>query len=129
MQINAATEPVAGKFTWVAYNAGADGNRALVAVLGPKGSSLFGYGMLDVYVSGEVGQIYIPAIGDELNMLVADVAGTADTRAIGDIMIITNGTGKLKGTTGTPQSQPFIVMETTPAPTADILVQCMYNGY
>ncbi|MEM2932564.1 MAG: hypothetical protein QXI61_06965, partial [Nitrososphaerota archaeon] len=73
--------------------------------------------------------LYCPIPGDELLVLVADVGGTADSYAIGDKLIIANGTGKMKALSGTPESVPFVVMETVPALTGDKLVHVMYTGY
>ena len=62
-------------------------------------------------------------------MLLQDVAGTGDSHAIGDRFIVDNGTGKLIATTGTPESEPFILMETVAAPTADALAHVIFTGF
>jgi len=127
VQVKAATEPTNGRFTWEAYDAAADGNQRLIAVLDID--HLQGKTATDAYTSGDHCFIWIPMPGDELNMLAADVAGTADDVAIGDIFIVDDGTGKLIATTGTPESEPFIALETVTDPTADHLVHCMFTGY
>lgn len=128
MEIKAATEPVGGRFTYQAYqDAVADGDQRLIGVLDMD--SLQGRLATTAYADGERGFIYFPLPGEELNMLVANIAGTGDSFAIGDIMIVDDGTGKLIATTGTPESEPFIVMETVAALTADALVWCKFTGY
>lgn len=128
MQVKAATEPVGGKHTWEVYDAAADGNQRLIAVA--LEDALQGKTVSDAYVSGDQIFLYCPLPGDELNMLVANIAGTSDTFAIGDIMIVDDGTGKLVATTGSPESEPFVVMETvSTALTADALVHCIFTGY
>lgn len=127
MQIKAATEPVNGRFTWEVYNRASDGDRYLVAVL--LEDSLQGKTVSDAYVTGTYGRLYCPVPGDELNMLLQDVAGTGDDHAIGDLLIIDDGTGKLIATTGGPEAEPFIVAETKTDPTADHLTHCIFTGY
>jgi len=127
MQIVAGTEPVGGRHTWEAYNADADGNQRLAAVLLPD--QLQGKLATDAYASGDRCYLYAPAMGEELNMLVANISGTGDAFAIGDILMVDDGTGKLIATTGSPESEPFIVLETVAALAADALVWCMYTGY
>jgi len=129
MQVKAATEPVSGRHTWEVYNRDADGDRPQgpIAVLLPD--QLQGKLATDAYVTGTRGFLYAPIAGDEVNMLLADVAGTGDDHAIGELLIVDDGTGLLIATTGTPESEPFVVMETITDPTTDTLVHCMFTGY
>lgn len=131
MQIKAATEMVNGRFTWEVFNADADGNQRLVAVLLPD--ALQGKLYSDAYVSGTRCFLYCPLPGDELNMLVTDVdTGTSDSFAIGDLLMIDDGTGKLIDTTGSPESESFICLETYADPTStqtDFWLHCMFTGY
>lgn len=128
MQIKAATEPVNGRFTWEVYNTSADGEQRLVAVLLQKYSQ--GRLATDAYTDGERGQVYCPVAGEELNVLIGDIAGTAATSdfAIGDLLMIDDGTGKVVDTTGTPEMESFILLETITDLTADYLAWCMYTG-
>lgn len=127
MTVLAATEPVGGLFTYEVYNRAADGNRAPVGVLLEDVNQ--GYDETQAFVTGTIGQIYFPTMGEILNMLVANIAGTGDSFAIGDYMIIDDGTGKLIATAGSPESEPFVIMETSAAITADTLLECMYTGH
>jgi len=43
--------------------------------------------------------------------------------------MVDDGTGKLIATTGTPESEPFVLLETVTDPTADTLAWTMYSGY
>jgi len=126
MTVKAATEPVAGKFTYEAFNDSADGVQNEVAVL--LEDELQGKLVTDAYVAATLARLYWPAPGELLQMLVANIAGTGDLFAIADKMIIDDGTGKLIATTGTPEMEPFNIMETEAALTADLLILCRYTG-
>lgn len=126
MSVVAATEPENGAYTWEPWNGAADGERSLIAVL--LEDSLQGKTENDAYVSGDRCFLYVPVAGELLNMLVANISGTSDAFAITDKLIVDDGTGKLIATTGSPEIEPFMVMETKAALTADTLVKCMYTG-
>lgn len=127
MQITAATEPVGGKHTWEVYNADFTGARRIIAVL--LEDSLQGKTVTDAYVSGDQCFLYCPIPGDELNMLLHNVVGTSDAFAIGDLLRVADGTGKLVSSVGTVEAEPFVVMETVAAITADTLCHVMFTGY
>lgn len=129
MQLSAAVEPVGGNHTWVVYNRDADANRPVGGFAVLLEDENQGRTVADAYVTGTLGRLYWPIPGDELLMLVANIAGTGDAFAIGDLLIVDDTTGKLVATTGTPETEPFTVMETMAALTADTLVHCMYTGY
>ena len=129
MQLKAATEPVNGRHTWEVYNRDADGNRPQGALAVLLEDHLQGKDDDDAYADGDRCFLYVPAPGDELRMLVANIAGTGDSFAIGDLLIVNDGDGKLIATTGSVESEPFTVMETVAALTADTLVHCMFTGY
>lgn len=128
MTVKSGVEPVAGKFTYEAFNRDADGDRAEIAVL--REDELQGKLVTDAYVSGTLGRLYFPVHGDLLQMLVKVIAGTGDTFVISDYMIVEDVTGKLLATTGTPEIEPFVIMETVSvALAADTLVLCRYTGH
>lgn len=127
MTIKAEVEPDSGgRLTWEAYNRDANSNRALFAVLL---ENFRGGDPSAAYVSGERGRLYFPLNGDELLMLVANIEGTGDAFTIGQYLIIENGTGKLLATASSPEIEPFVVMETKAALTADTLVHVSYTNY
>lgn len=127
MQLDAGVEPVGGRHTWEVFNGAADGERTIIAVLDIDKAN----GGTDdtAYVSGSRGFLYLPLPGDDLRMRLQDVSGTGDDHAIGEKLIVDDGTGLLIATTGTPESEPFVLLETITDPTADTLAWCMFTGY
>ncbi|MFA5056513.1 MAG: hypothetical protein WC485_00230 [Opitutaceae bacterium] len=129
MQIKAATAAVGGRHTWEVFNADADGNQRLIAVLLPD--NLQGKTATDAYVDGDRCFLYCPIAGEELNMLVAAAGtGTGDALAIGALLIVNDGDGILIATASTPESEPFIALEAVAdLVAAGSLVHCMYTGH
>jgi hypothetical protein len=127
MQIKAATEPVNGKPTWEVFNGAADGENSLVAIL--LEDNLQGKTVEDAFVTGTLGRLYCPIPGDELQVLLQDVAGTGDDHAIGEKLMVDDGTGKFIASAGTPESEPFVLLETITDPEADTLAHVMYTGH
>ena len=126
MQIDAAVEPIGGRLSYEVYNKAADGARGEVIIA--IEDALRGKNTTDAYVAADRFFGYSPAPGDELYMLVANIAGTPDAFAIGDNLMIDDGTGLLIAVTGTPNMAQFYVMETkSPALTANTLVHCRYT--
>lgn len=125
MEISSFTM-VGGRFTWRAYQPGTDGERRLIAVL--LEDNLQGKTPTDAYVDGTRCFLYCPIAGEELNCLLADVAGTGDAHTAGETLIVDTGTGKLIATTGSPESEPFRLLESLSALTADTLAHVMYTG-
>ncbi len=128
MQVKAATEPINGRPTWEVYNADSDGDRRMIAVLLPD--RLQGKLASEAYVSGEHGFLYVPQAGEELNMLVAAAGtGTGDSIAIGDMLMVDDGTGILLAESS-PQAEPFQCLETiADLVAAGSLVHVQYTGY
>jgi len=133
MEIDPGVSDVNGRFTWQPYGVGADGtgavsadgDRGVIAVLLPDPTK----NATTAYAAGANCFLYCPIMGEELNMLVEDVAGTGDDIAIGDKFIVDDGTGKLILTTGTVEAEPFIALEAHTNPTSDTLCHCMFTGY
>lgn len=111
---------------WQAFSA-STGKRRLIAVLLED----LGQGKTvdDAYTSGDRGFLYVPHAGEELNMLLADVAGTGDTHAALERLIVQTVTGLLIATTGSPESEPFTLLTALTALSANTLAPCMYTGY
>lgn len=111
MEIDAAVEPAeGGKHTWQAFT-GSTGERKLIAIL--LEAEMIGLGCEDGITDGWKVRMYCPIPGDELLVRVsASGTGTGDSLAIGDKLIIVSG-GTFIKTTGTPEAEPFEVMETT----------------
>lgn len=122
VQIKAATAMVGGRFTYEAY----DGTTGLFAVLDKDHYQ--GRIATTAYVTGDHVRVYYPLPGDDLNLLVADVGGTGDTIAIGDIFAA-GSAGKLAAATGTASGPLFTAMEASAALAADTLIWMRYVGY
>lgn len=112
--------------TMQVYTPGSDGKaRALCILLDdPNQGKLYD----DAYVSGTRGMVYFPQAGERLNIRVADVAGTADDHTVSGRMIGQSGTGKFINTTGTPDSEPFQLLEAATDPTSEALMLAMVTG-
>lgn len=117
MQIKAATELVAGEFTWEVYNPSADGDPRLMAIL--LEDDLQGGIYSTAYVSGTRGKLYVPLPGELINILLKDVSGTGDTHAIGDRVMAEHGSGKFIVQSTSSGNGPFTLLETLAAFTAD----------
>lgn len=124
MEIVAGTSPVGGRFTWRATTR-TTGAVGLIAVLLPD--DLQGFTRETAYVSGTRCKLYCPVAGEDLNMLVADVSGTADDVAIGDLFGVETVTGKLKANSS--YAYPcFIALEAITDPAADYLLWTKFTG-
>lgn len=129
MQMDPTVSLVGGRHTFKVYDADADGGR-------PKGplyildyDKLQGKLPTDAYAAGDRCFLYTPIAGEEFNLLLADVAGTGDDHTAGEILIVDDTTGKLIATTGSPETEPFMLLESVTDPTADQLVWVVYTGY
>lgn len=124
MEIVPATAPVGGRFTYRAITR-ADGAIGPICVL--REDSLQGKTLDDAYVSGTRGFLYWPVAGEQLNMLINDVAGTGDDYAIGDALMVEQTTGQLKDNSG-GASAPFRCLEVVTDPAADFHMWVQYCG-
>lgn len=129
MQIQIATALKGGRHTWELYNADADGGR-------PKGPFIvllpdFLQGRLSTtaYAAAEKCFGYIPLPGDELNLLLKDLAGTSDDYSAGETLIVDDATGLLISTTGSPETEVAFLLENVTNLTADTLGWCYWTGY
>lgn len=126
MEYKAATEPVNGKHTIQLYS-GTSGHRKLIQVL--LENEIPGYTCADQISASQQIRTYCPIPGDELLILVsATGTGTGDSQAIGDKLILANG-GTFIATTGTPEAEPFEVLETmSDVVAAGTLTHCVFTG-
>lgn len=129
LQIDPSVALKHGKHTWVVYNRDADGDQ-------PKGP--FAVLIEDLYTgrdattavtAGDFVKMYIPLAGDELNLLFKNDTGTADDIALGDLLIVDDGTGKVFKTTGSPETEVAVALEAIVDPTADQLLWCRWSGH
>lgn len=81
------------------------------------------------YAAGDRCFLYAPLPGEELNLLVANLAGTADDHALGEILMVDDGTGLLVATTGSPETEVAMLLEAITDPTADTLAWVEWSGH
>lgn len=131
MQIEAAVEPVGGRYSYTAYDRDADGNRPAGApcILLPKQDEARARDT--AYADNERCFVYYPLPGEEFNMLwFATGTGTGDSVAIGDLAIVNDGDGLLLTTTGSPETEMFMSRETvSDVVAAGTLVHVEFTGY
>ena len=135
MEIKPSTEPVGGLFNYQMYGTqaasgeqyiSASGNRKAVAILMEKDDVGGIYSR--AYVANEIGRIYWPAMGEQFNIVVANVSGTGDTFIIGQEMMLEDGTGQLV-TGSSSEACPFTMLETVAtALTVDTRKWVRFNG-
>lgn len=130
MQVQAGTAKSNGRFTYEAYSRDADGDNPQGPITVLCEDSMQGRTVTTAYAANELARLYVPMHGDELLMLVADVAGTTlETWSVGDILIVDSGTGKLNPTTGTPENEHFVMLEAYGTGiSADFLAHVMFVG-
>lgn len=129
VQIDADGTEVGNRFVYEIYNADADGGRPKGPIVIVLEDGLQGKTTSDSYAAGVKFFGYTPLPGDELNLLIANIAGTADDHAKGEMLIIDDTTGKFIATTGSPETEPAMLMETITDPTADTVAFCIWTGY
>lgn len=129
LQQQLATAIKNGKHTYEIYNADIDGGRPKGPIFVLLEDSLQGKTVDDAYAAGDFAPLYTPLPGEELNLLLLNIAGTADDHTKGEMLIIDDTTGKMIATTGTPENEVAQLMETVTDPTADTLAWCRWTGY
>ena len=129
MQVDPTVALRGGRHTYNIYNPGADGEHPLGPIWILNYDYLAGRLPTAAYAAGERCFLYCPYAGEEFNLLVKNIAGTADDHALGEKLMIDTGTGMLIATTGTPESEPYVLLEAITDPTADTLAWVQYTGY
>lgn len=129
MQIDPTVALKAGRHTYKAYTPGADGEQPLGPFWVLLADQLQGKLVSDAYAAGDRAFLYSPLPGDELNLLVANLAGTADDHALGEKLMVDTGTGLLIATTGSPETEVAVLLEVITDPTADTLAWVMWSGH
>lgn len=110
-----------GRHTYKIYAPGADGEQPLGPFYVVLNDYLAGGLVTDSFAAGERCFLYTPVPGDELNLLLLNISGTADDHALGEKLMVDNGTGKLIATTGSPETEVAELLEAVTDPTADTL--------
>lgn len=127
MQIDASVALSSGRHTYKLYDRAADGDQPQGAfwVLLPQ----LHRSVTTAYAAGEPCHLYSPVAGEELNLLVANLAGTGDDHALGEILMVDDGTGLLIATTGSPETEVAVLLEAITDPTADTLAWVQWTGH
>jgi hypothetical protein len=130
VQRDASVALKGGRHTYKYYVPGADGKRPVGAywVVTEKLLAFEGKTINDSYAAGGRVSLYSPLPGDELNLLVGNLSGTADDHALNEVLMVDDGTGKLIVVTGTVESTVAQLMETITDPVADTLAWCQWTG-
>lgn len=128
---DASVALVTGRHTYKIYDESADGDQPTGAfwVVTNLLGSLVGKTAAQSYAAGERASYYSPVAGEELNLLIKDIAGTGDDHALGEKLIVDTGTGKLIATTGSPETEVAQLLEVITDPTADTLAWCQWSGH
>lgn len=132
VQIQASTALVGGRHTFIAYDADGDGGRPKGPIYICLEDSLQGRDATTAYAAGDRAFLYTPMAGEELNLLIGDVAGTGTGSDFtkGDILTIDDTTGKfIKSMTTAVEIEPAQILETLTDITADQLAWCIWTGY
>lgn len=129
VQIDPSVALKHGVHTLVVYNRDADGDQPKGAFWVIEEDLKTGRLATDAYAAGEQVPLYAPRMGDELNLLFGNAAGTADDIALGTIMMVDDGTGKIVATTGSPETEVAVALEAIVDPTADQLLWVQWSGH
>lgn len=129
VQRDASVALVGGRHTYKIYDRDADGDQPAGAfwVVTNLLGALVGQGVT-VGITDRA-MYYSPEAGEELNLLVGNLAGTGDDHALGEILMVDDGTGKLVVTTGSPETEVAQLLEVITDPTADTLAWCQWSGH
>lgn len=106
---------------------GSTGTRTTLYVL--LENDLLGRAPTEAYLDSEAIKMYVPLPGDEVQVLIKNLEGTADDHPVGEKLIVDTVTGKLVVTTGSPESEPFELLEAVTDPTADVLALARCTGF
>lgn len=129
VQRDASVALVSGRHTYKIYDRAADGDQPEGAFWVVLNDYLRGGPVTDSFAAGERCFLYSPVAGEELNLLVLNLSGTADDHALGEILVVDDGTGKLIATTGSPETEVAQLLEAITDPTADTLAWVQWTGH
>lgn len=134
VQIDPSVAVVGGRFTVIKYNVAADGSRPsgpYIVLLddNEQGKTADITNSANALAAGAMVKGYTPLPGDEINLVIANIAGTGDDHTKGEVLIVDDTTGLMIATTGSPETEPAMLLETITDPTADTLAWCVWSGY
>lgn len=125
VQIDPSVTVQGNRHIWTVYNRDADGDRPLGPFIIITEDLYQGKDTTGSYSAGQREFGFIPLPGCELNLLLAEVAGTATIPA-GALLIPDDGTGKWIITAGSPEVEPAMTLEAAPDTGADKLTWCIW---
>jgi hypothetical protein len=109
--------------TYELFNGAADGDRSEMLIV--REDELLGKLKTAAYADSSRVYLYAPQPGDEIQVLVL----SGENIAIGDKLIPDDGTGKFIETTGSPEREPFVALESSGgALGADGHILCRFTG-
>lgn len=122
---------IGGRHTFKIYDSGTDGLMPAGAfwVVTNLLQAMLGKLATESIAAGEKVQFYSPRAGEELNLLLKDVAGTGDDHTAGERLVVDDASSKLIAFTGTPNTVVAALKETVTDPAADTLAWCEWTGY
>ena len=131
VQIDATQALQGNRLAWKIYDRDADGDHPVGPYIIVKEDILQGKSVSDAYATAAGTQLFgfIPWAGCELNLLLKDISGTGDDHPAGEILMVDDGTGKFIVTTGSPESEPALLLETVTDPVADTLAHCIWTDH
>lgn len=131
VQVDPTVALAVGKHTYKIYAETADGDqpRGAFWVVTNLLNAFQGKTITDSYAAGEMCSYYAPQPGEELNLLISNLSGTGDDHTKGEKLMVDTGTGELIATTGTPETEVAILLETITDPVADTLAWCQWSGH
>jgi hypothetical protein len=141
--VRSQTQDGTGRWEWDVFGAdaassnngvAADGDQRMIAVLledSNQGKTADTAYAASTATSKTRLPLYFPIMGEELNMIFENISGTGADQdvAVGDQLIVDNGTGKLLVAAGSDESEPFISMEALTDIMADTLTHVKFTGY
>lgn len=130
VQIDPTQSTIGNRFAWKIYDRDADGNNPAGPHIILTEDLLQGKTMSDAYATTSGTRLFgfIPQAGCELNLLLKDISGTGDDHTKGEILMVDDGTGKFIATTGSPEREPALLLETVTDPVADTMAHCVWAG-
>lgn len=128
LQIDADASQLQGRDVWELFDASTyDGAQPIGPVIILRENYLLGKTMDDAYAAEDRAFGYIPEPGDELNLRLADAAGTVDI-AYGTGLIIDDGTGLFVETTGSPEYLAALTRSAYEGDTGEQMTHCVWSG-
>lgn len=128
--VDASVDLIGGRHTYKIYDESADGDhpKGGVGIVTEEYNALIGGSPTASYAAGTMCKIYFPEHGEELNLLIKNLSGTGDDHTKGEKLIIDTGTGMFIATTGSPENEHAVLLETITDPVADTYAWCQWNG-